>query len=509
MMPGPNPDSGSRTAWAHGLAMSLVLLLVAFYGSLFGETIPIRDGRGWDGDIYVSAAADLGAGWEITRTNPYLFQRLAPSLLVHAGLVLTGAPRDDATVIGAFKLLNISLLLLTLWLWLKTSDVFGLSIKARWMGFLGLFVNVQCFKIAYYYAPLTDIPALALGMALVYLSLTGRTLALAAVTLVGAFTWPASGLMGAALILFPPPTEPDWKAPPTPVSIPALTLAALTALGVTAMTSFHYYIKNVRTAGWGPVVPAVESVYPLSLLVTAAYVLIVVVTCLPEPTPAGLRDLWRRLRPANVALTLLVLLLPRLVVSALTSGVEWVTVENFIPYTFFLSTTRPGIFLVAHVVFFGPILLLLPYVWRQFRAILQQWGAGAQLYTILGLMVAACPDSRMSTLVLPIVIVLLVVGCERVKWLSNGLLFSMGALALAMSRIWQPFNIRAVGPGTEPLAPGWDMSRYYETQGSYMTEPHYLSALTIAALVLFLLSFSVPQAGARRAEGAKGAVKGR
>ena len=482
--------------------MALILIAVALYGSLLGERIPIRDGRGWDGNRYMKTAADLDAGWELVSTNPYLFQRMIPSLVVHAGLVVTGSARDDATILAAFMLLNTSLLLLTLWLWLAVANHFNLSAAARWLGFVGLFVNVPCFKIAYYYPAITDMAALALGMALVYFLLIGRTLGVALTALVGAFTWPMAGPMGALLVLFPREHEPRLEAIAAPISAAAKGLAVLTAVGVTLMSGYLFYARGIRSAGWGPVVGAVESVYPLSLLVTAVYVLVVIASLVPEPTPAGLLATLRRIRPTNLALALAIFMIPRLAAAIFTTGPELLTISSFIPYVFFLSTTRPGIFLVAHLVFFGPVLLLLPFVWKHVRALFQQWGAGAQLYTILGLMVAACPDSRQSMLIVPMLIVVLVWGCERARLASKSLVLLFGALAFVMSRVWLPFNIPSSAPPATPAEAGWDMSRYYETQGNYITEPHYLSGLALGGLILFLLSFVSPDKRAPRGTGA-------
>lgn len=489
----------------HGVVMAVILILVALYGTFLGDRIPIRDGRGWDGDVYVEAAASLSAGWETVKENPYLFQRLAPSVAINAALNLTGAPRDDATVIGAFAVLNLALLLLVLALWLKLAERLKLSAASRWLGFVGLFVNVQCFKVAFYYPALTDIPALALGMALVYFYLTERTWAVAATTLIGAFTWPVTGHMGALLVLFPfRRAEASHASGGTrPPSKPARVVAGLAALGVTAMLANLFYGQNIRTAGWGPVVPAVESVYPLSLLVTAAYVFLVVATLVPEPTVANIAAVLRSLRPQHVLLAIALVMAPRVAIWAFVTGEEWVTVTNFIPYTFFLSTTRPAIFLVGHLIFFGPVFLLLPWVWRQARELAWSWGAGMQLFLIVGLMVAACPDSRMSTLVVPAMVVLTVVASQRAERATVGTVAWLGALALVMSRIWLPFNLPARGPGTEPLAPGWDMSRYYETQGSYMTEPHYLAGLALAGVVLFLLGLGTPKTASRRKTAAR------
>jgi hypothetical protein len=153
-------------------------------------------------------------------------------------------------------------------------------------------------------------------------------------------------------------------------------------------------------------------------------------------------------------------------------------------------------------------LLLLPFVWKALRGLLQQWGPGAQLYLILGLMVAACPDSRQSMLIVPMLIVALVYALEQTKRVTNGLVISLGTLALLMSRFWLRFSLPSSAPPASPLEAGWDMSRYYETQGSYMTEPFYLSGLALGGLCLFLLNLELTAPARRSAPATKASDPG-
>lgn len=475
--------------------MALILIAVALYGTFAGERIPIRDGTGWDGNTYTQFALDPVGSWELVTAPPQRLQRLLPSLVVRTGILAAGLPLTTESVIAGFLVLNSLLLLATVGLWLSLCDHFKLSVKARWLGFLGLCVNVSCFKIAYYYPTLTDTAALALGMAFVSLFLTRRTALLAFTALLAGFTWPASSIMAVPLLLFPCSTEPSSPSKPGSgfATGPVYVIAGLAASAVLLIVGRLYYGQGIRVAGWGPVVPAVESVYALSLFVTCAYVFIVVASLSPEPTYSGVRDMLGRIKPSQVALALAVWMVPKIVISLLLDGPEAVTISNFIPYTFFLSTTRPGIFLVAHFVYFGPVLLLLPLVWRAVIGLAKQWGPGAQLYLVIGLLLAAGPDSRQSTLLLAMLVTLIVLALEKAQTLSLGLLSCLGMLAFVMSRVWLPFNIPTLAPAIDEIHEGWDIGRYYETQGAYITEPFYLAQLALAGLLLLLFSSALSQ----------------
>lgn len=482
-------DPPSSVAFrGHGWLMAGGLVAVVLFGILVGEHIPIRGGRGWDGDIYIAVASDLSSGWERISRDPYRFQRILPCLVVYLGVALSGQTGQDAAALLGFTLLNLVLMLGALWLWLRLAAHWRLSWPARWLGFIGLFVNVPCLKISTYYPGLTDIAALALGMLLVTTLATGARRGLVGAGILGWFTWPASRLMAAFLVLFPHRPEPqEAPSPDPPISPAARWLAGCSALGVVAWMAHLFYGQGIRTAGWGPIVPAVESLYPVSLAVTGLYVYLVVANFTPDPSPSGVRALWTRLEWRWVLLAVAFLVVPRWLVAALTSGVESVTFAKFVPYTFFLSTTRPGIFLVAHVIYFGPVLLLVPLVWSRLRAQLLLWGPGAQLYLIVGLMVAACPDSRQSMLLLPMLVVPTVKALDEQRRISWRLVAGMGSLALVMSRFWLPFNQPTSAPPVDPLHAGWDIGRYYETQGSYMTEPYYVAGAVFCLLLGALL----------------------
>ena len=68
--------------------------------------------------------------------------------------------------------------------------------------FIGIFINFEASKQAFYYPVLTDVTALFVAMLLLLFYIEKKPVALFLVTIVGAFCWPVVSVCGAVLIIF-------------------------------------------------------------------------------------------------------------------------------------------------------------------------------------------------------------------------------------------------------------------------------------------------------------------
>lgn len=452
--------------------------------------MPIADGFGWDGQIYARVAADPGQALLVRGVTSYHWGKILPSLVVHLGLSLSGASITPSAVVMGFLMLNGAMLMLGTEIYNRLATFLELSVTARWLGFCFLFVNVNAVKVGFYYAVLTDISALVLGLAMVYFFLTRQTAALAWVTLLGTFTWGTALVMGAALLLFPAPVGPDYKEPGLTASrsrLPRLG-AGLLALGAAGRLFYLYKFEGLRAIGYGPLPLTVEWVYPLSLLLITLYIYALFAwffTLLSAKNVSlALRGLdWRRVLLA-VALALPVKVLGGL----LAKGVYPFSAALHFQMVTFQAATRPGVWVVAHFLAFGPMVAFLPLAWRGVRDMLQRWGPGAVLFTVLTLMTLIAPESRHSVLGYPFLVVATVLVLDRAGLVREGLVWVTGLLSLFMSRVWQRFDTGLLGTDGMP-----DVSRYFATQGMQLPNEDYMVGLVAllllsAVLVLYLRS---------------------
>src|SRR5438876_244302 len=81
--------------------------------------------------------------------------------------------------------------------WCRIARELSLSDAGRWLGFVGFFLNYIILKHTFFCPVTTDVGGYAVGTAMLYCYLTGRTKTLVAVLLAGAFVWPMSVYVGA------------------------------------------------------------------------------------------------------------------------------------------------------------------------------------------------------------------------------------------------------------------------------------------------------------------------
>jgi hypothetical protein len=178
----------------------------------------------------------------------------------------------------------------------------------------------------------------------------------------------------------------------------------------------------------------IESLLPLSYAIVACYVF------------AGLFMLWnspRLFRPAywlpgfrvHVLLVIAGLFMGSSVVKSWLSGVEMSA--QFVFRNIILSAIQaPGIFLVAHVVYFGPIVVVALLYWRQASELIRDYGGGLLLITSLALLFSLMSESRTIINFFPIFVMVSVGALDKQGDLSGKKVLLFALLSLFMSRIW-------------------------------------------------------------------------
>ena len=485
------PD-GRLIARVH-LWQSAFLILMALAQTLSGDRVPVSEGLGMDGTRYGMVARDFHQKVFVEGIDPYLAQRILPSFLVHYGLRAFGLPTDNPHVILGFQVLNILLVGVCCVLWKLVADSLRLSVRGRWIGFIGLFVNFAFLKHVYYFPVMTDLPTFTIGMLVLWSWLEGRHWLLLAALLAASFTWPASivGLSGAALLLWPR----DAVAPPANerAVVPKLVGLGL-ASALTAAFLYMFLLRGITKVAAGPATPIVAQLGLLSGAIYFAHVYL------------SQRWLWhgvdlgyvgralRALRWETIARALILLFLPKLVVALLPQAVEGtLDARGFGRLIIFLPNTRPYLLLVGHFAWFGPAVLLLLLHWRSFSALARRWGPGLPLFLSLALIVALTPESRQSVLAWPAFAALLARYGDEQGWQTR-LVVVAGVLALALSKFWLQI--------TTPEASSWarvhttwlsdamsavQYRRWYASAGPWMTNEMYLLHLALLLAVGLVL----------------------
>lgn len=457
------------------VALWVVQILWAWVG---GERIDVGGGAGFDGSVYAAITADPGVILS-GEVSTHRIQRILPSVLVWLLLAPWGQQGNVDAVVVTYQVLNLLALAACLVLWYAVCRRLVLSRAAGWVGAAALVLNYPALKLSVFYAVLTDRFGLLLGMAMVWAFVLGRTRTLVLVAVLGAFTWPT--VTYAALILFVMgkrvnlPTDGQRWRPWWGVAVAAV------ATGIAVHVSLRAHACGYPCVHIHMVQATIEALFPLSVLLFAVLMFLAV-----QPVAARLSPLdairsvdWRRLVMA-VALLAVVTLVHRYF-----STTNHHTVSRTLENTYLGAAVKPLGFLVMHVTYFGPAVLVLVASWRRAVAALGRFGPGLLAVLLAFVLLAFSTESRILTNEWPLFVLGAALVVHQQRWrMPQAIGFAL--LSLVLSRFWLELDRGPITMDWQEYPGQW----YFMSNGHTTTTTSYLvllAAASAAAGVLWLL----------------------
>jgi hypothetical protein len=462
--------------------MFLLLAAICVYSAFWGELVPVGNGLGWDGVRYGNWVKNFHPG----EIGPYYAQRILPIALIHYALVLLGIPLVDETVIAGFSVFNLLLILLACVMWILIANLLGISTRGKWLGFSGLFLNFAVLKQAFYYPVLTDIPAFALGLLLLYFFLKNNVWALFLVTLAAAFTWPMIACAGVLFLLFP---RKPIKAMDTNGGLFSIIVAGLVTIIYCGSAVYFYFIRGWTTVGYGEE-NVIDGVVYLSLALAMFMLFLAIRELLRKISFDSLLTELKSFGRVRVILATLIIVLEIIFVLTPSARVGDSSGETHIATMHALllagialtSIAKPLITFVSHVVYFGPIIILLAFKWKSFSEEVRRYGVGLIAVIVMSVFVGMDPESRHSIGAFPIFVPFLVKAIDRCG-LRSSICWIFGGTALLFSKVW--FGINSASKSLTPLGIGFQS--YFMNHGCYMTLYSYVlqGSVILVTVVLF------------------------
>lgn len=427
--------------------VNLLLVIAAFVIALLGylspDKIDINGGFGWDGILYGELAQNFYE--RLKDVKPYFMQRILPSALIYYALRLFSIEPINANVIHAFGILNVFLITLMAYVWGLVADELKIGVRGKWLGFIGLFLNYGVLKWASYYSVLTDIPGYALGLFLLYFHLIRSSGGLIITTAVGAFTWPTSTYLGILLLLFSRKSSDRQDILPVPYRLN--TVIAL------AVVIYMYWVihpllrfpeqESIKLGINEPLVPALG----LSVVVSLVYLFLSSHRVLADGKLFSPAVLLPYLKEKTFYISIALLMAIRFLQGLLVQG-KAVGLELSLEIVVWCSIIQPGSFLVNHVMFFGPIVILAIFLWDQICQIVHEHGVGLTLCITLGVMMGLLSESRGLFNFFPFFIPFIVKAADSLTWQPlHYWLFAFASVLI--SKVW--FTIGPLESGIPPL----------------------------------------------------------
>ena len=429
------------------------------------EKIPIGNGFGWDGVIYAELARNFYEETCVNQIDAYRVQRLLPSLIVHFGLQGLNLERTNTNIIHGFGALNVACLTLLAWCWCRIAKVMEFSTASKWLGFGGLFINFCVLKNTSYYPVLTDIPALAIGGAMVCCYLESRRTPLLILSALGAFTWPTLIGQGVLLALFPRDPGRDRLVESAPWRLNSIVAGLGSYYLVVALAKI---IQMIPATVWTGITP-IRSVILLSAAIAGFFVFQVSFRLLDRDWKLDVRRCFQLSFWTNAVIVLSMVFVVKGIQSKWATNPTLLVPQNYALLIGIWAIAKPGVFYLAHIVYYGPLMIVAMYLWKPMSLHIREYGLGITLMFLAGAFLTLDSESRHLIAFLPAVVTFVIKSAESLNWNARQTGF-LAVISVLYSKCWLTMN---VGPLSGNVL-HWPDQRYLMNTGPYMSDATYL-----------------------------------
>lgn len=463
------------------VAIVMAILLVRAATEIhFGGVLEEYDGMGGDGRQHIVIAQELPRVIAERSTTAYHYRHLLPYVTLHAVYRALGLPYNvdrPRSIIVGHQVQNTVFLLIACFVWGRTLERLRIGTEMRWLSFALLFLNFGLVKMPYYHPCNGDSAQFLAGVLMLHAFVTRRYWWLVTVATLGFYVRSGVDIYALALLLFCQPRAGESASRPTPWIGEFVAGAGAIVVGLIAAFYFspYFWVRVIQ--------PPLGFLRVFSIVIVTAFTFIALYHLLRGFPLATLRRI--NIVPLGVFLAINIAL--RTVTNAVAQPPSLLEASELrmLFSSVALGVGKPGIAIVAHVVFFGPAIALLYVLWPQVCRVAREFGPS--MVTALGVVVllGLNSETRVLTTPFPIVVLLVVIVLERLAppvsfaWITLG-------IALAWSRVW--LSMGAEVPWSRETYP--DLL-YWIHQGPWMTTPAYLvqGALVAAMIAWFAWCF--------------------
>jgi hypothetical protein len=467
-------------------ALLLIFLITGAVAVRYGEKIPVNEGLGWDGRHYVRWATNLTEGLQDKEIPNYYIKRIMPIAVIHLALRVSRVETNVESIILLFGLMNLALLFLTGIIWLRIARLLEFSLINTLLSLSSLLFNFAVLKMSFYYPVILDTFALFWGTFMLYLYLTGRDTLLLVSAAAGIFIFPVLFFIGSMLYLFP--HNPTYKRPVENTKFARLVTALqgrltkrfntllffLVSCGFIASFAYMYFIMGYRQKAG-----ANSPDFNVTLLMSAACVLLYFYWIMCS---IDFRFLLGKLKNELIikrCYVVLALLLVSYMVIEVRSFHDRPSIYPFFGHVIYESLTNPFVFILSHILYFGPFIILLIMYRKRLVEFLDSQSLGFIFIIYFFLFLGIGSESRQFIMGLPIFIYALFQAINRLQFNIHFIGVFLAASFL-FSKIW--YRINKVPLTGEYLA--FPFQRYFMALGPWMSDQMYYIQGAVALLVL-------------------------
>ncbi|PCH68533.1 MAG: hypothetical protein COC01_03680 [Bacteroidetes bacterium] len=445
-----------------------------------GERIALNKGLGSDGNVYAVIAVDLERYLYGHKVDKYFFQRVLPSFIIHYGAKAVGfkfQSQDD--MVQAFYVYNCILLVLCALLFYLIANHFKWDLKLRFIGFSSIFMIYPILKHFPYYSPLTDISAMTIGILMFYFYLKKRSWGVLLCGLMAAFVFPTMIYLSAIWFLFP--ISKKKKYSPEKVTVINHLLPFIPLIGFLGVIYYSYNVgfeipNHTNQINYPLLIP---SIFGLAVYLYFAGIAFTDYRYL-------IKSFKKQSKLMGLIWIFLLILLVRFTINTYASNIEHPTnFKTFLMSISMQSVVNPLTNVVSHIIFYGPLMVVLIFIWKQFIELIKsQYGIGMFLFIVFNLLLAITPESRRLINVWPVFVVLICQVLYNYKF-SWRFTYIIVGLTLFLSRFWFEIGVeRLAGESME-----FPLQRHFMHSGPWMNNHVYYAFTAIAITIILMVYF--------------------
>jgi len=466
----------------------LSAFLLSIITFLFGERMRPFGILG-DEVIYYFLSADFMKIVFEAGLDKYYVQRIFPPFIVYYFAKLFSVTFSPKNIIYIYGVINVILQVGLAYIWSLVADEMKISRRGLLVGFIALFCNFAVLKYVPYTQITTDLFAYTFSLLLFYFYLKDNCWAIAGISILSAFTWPALFYMGIILLMFPCVRTSIVKVNNKNFAniIPAIVLILIilqykVALkGVFTGEAFSHGIYNN-----GANKPNMSLIF-FSIAGVLVYLFFALRGLLLNPSFEDIKFGRGILRLRNIIIAVAVFMVTKYLIGQLSRYNMHFDLSVYLENRLIAAVNQPFIFLISHFIYFGPMVFFIIYYWKEFCQEINKYGVGLVFLFVLMIVLSIDSESRHLVNYYPLFVCFIVKAMDDKNiWDLKKIIF-FALISIFFSKIWLPIHL--IPWQGEILS--FPKQLYYMNFGPWMSNKMFYAQLIFVLAGIAMLYFTI------------------
>lgn len=427
-----------------------VVFSIVLFSLLKGQMsfYAVKDIIGLDQSLYMHVSMFFTDEIFEQSYNGYQLQRIFPFALVNILFESLSIPCSGPNLMFALIVCNVFALVVSIILFFRISNYLHWKISTEIIAFSILFVNFHTLKYMEYTPFNTDEFAFLSSIIMLAAFYRKRHVLLLCAGVIGTFIWPTLFISALILYLFKqsPISLMDkcnshffflWHWVKLGVALLVLPILVLTFIKYAPAKTLNGFADIYRGDWFG------YNYINISVTAIATLCLMFFVYKMLEPFQFNLIYFWKKIVESvtfkRFVIVCFVYGAMRILFWSLSNDDPYWDMAGMLKHTALRSTALPFVFLEAHFLYFGLIVVLLIFNWKRAIAVYERLGIGFMLIISMCLILCVNPESRYMIYLLPFVAIPFMAIVDQMK-LRTWVPWLFLCMQLLISRFWLPVN---------------------------------------------------------------------